>query len=90
MSNYAERPNQLHMTSDCNFTKSFGPLSSVTAVNLTGAGHHVHVDARFRFGLRLQLTLDDATRLERELHLALATLPVMPDCSGITAELGEI
>lgn len=93
VSNYAERPNEVYISSDCTFAKSFGALYSVTAVNLTGAGHHIHIDARFRYGLRIELTQDDATRLERELHLALATLPVVElntaDCSGIVAELGD-
>lgn len=87
---YADRPNSVHMTTDCTFAKSFGPLSSVTAVNLLGSGHHVHIDARFCYGLRIELTQSDAIRLEHELHLALATLPVAPDCSGIVAELGEV
>jgi hypothetical protein len=88
MTNYAERPNHVHISTDCTFGASFGALYSVTAVNLTGADHHAHIDARFRYGLRIELTQADATRLERELHLALATLPIAPDCSGIAAELG--
>jgi len=86
--NYADRPNHVHMSGDSTFGASFGALHSVTAVNLTGAGHHIHIDARFQFGMRLELSVDDATHLEHELHLALATLPVMPNCSGALVELG--
>jgi hypothetical protein len=83
-----DRPNHVHVSGDASFGTSFGSLHSVTAVNLTGVDHHPHIDARFLFGLRIELTQADAMRLERELHLALATLPIAPDCSGIVAELG--
>jgi hypothetical protein len=83
-----DKPNHAHLCGEVTFGAYFGALYSVTAVNLTGADHHAHIEARFRYGLRIELTLADATRLERELHLALATLPTAPDCSGIVAELG--
>jgi hypothetical protein len=88
MTNFADRPNHVHVCGDSTFGASFGALYSVTAVNLLGTGHHIHLDARFKHGVKFELTVDDATRLERELHLALATLPTAPDCSGIAAELG--
>lgn len=76
-------PNRIHLnagvTSDHTFGAGFGPLINCHPVNLAGQGHQPHVEARFAFGIRLELDRATACELARALTESVAALPFLSD-----------
>jgi hypothetical protein len=90
------KPNHVHLNAgvddDRTFGAGFGPLINCRAVNLAGAGHIAHVEARFQYGLRIELDRATASEFARALTESIAALPIVTDfgsCSGAAADLDE-
>ena len=90
MTNIGEHPNSIHFCADSTFSCHFGPLVegvAVTPRSFLGNGHTPHIDARFKRGMRMEFTVEDATNFARQLYEAVAKVTVMPDCSGAVVDL---
>lgn len=61
------------------FSDHFGPLHSVTPINLPGEGHVPHIELRFMYGARLDLIPETFAQILRAGPAALAKLPLIPD-----------
>jgi hypothetical protein len=95
VSNFNDMPNSVHHSGDVSFGSRFGGLVNCRAVNLPGIGHHAHIEARFLYGVKLEFDRATAIEFARALTESVNALPPVVDftggnCSGITAELGEI
>jgi hypothetical protein len=67
----------------------FGKHLGSFPVNYPGAGHHAHVQSKFRFGVTLDLDPETATAFANGLLAAVAKLGILPDVSGAVGEVGE-
>jgi hypothetical protein len=74
-------PNRVHLSAgvadDHTFGAGFGGLINCHPVNLAGQGHQPHVEARFAYGIRLELDRATACELARALTESVAALPFL-------------
>lgn len=68
------------------FDTQFGGLCRVTPISIPGLGHDPHIECRFRYGLRLDLSPEEVVELLRQLPEALAKLPYLPELNDAVAE----
>jgi hypothetical protein len=92
VSNVNDMPNCIHASGDRTFGSRFGSLVSCRPVNLAGIGHHPHIEARFQFGIRLELDQATAAEFARQLAESVKALPVVPNFKGanVSGALAEI
>lgn len=74
-----DSPNAVYHSGDFTFGSRFGGLVNCHPVNLAGQGHLPHIEARFAFGIRLELDRKTAVELARALTESVAALPFQPD-----------
>jgi hypothetical protein len=88
-----ERPNHIHLNagvlSDHTFGAGFGSLINCRSVDL-GAGHFPHIEAKFAFGIRLDLDRATACDLARALTESVAGLPFLADAVHDAILDGEV
>lgn len=75
MSNIHSHPNHLHLGGDVTVGARFGTLVNCHPVNLAGQGHTPHIEARFTFGLKLELDRATAVAFARALTESVESLP---------------